>query len=95
MVTQSKYIKKLYKKDKKKKFNEAVFKEYVKIGKRDSTLAFSEDVQKGKAAPSVIAEAQTIAKNWGTRKGSNIKIEKAKKNVLSRLKKKKKNYTNQ
>ena len=95
MVPQSKYIKKLSKKDKKKKFNEAVFKEYVKIGKRDSTLAFSEDVQKGKAAPSVITEAQTIAKNWGTRKGSNIKIEKAKKNVLSRLKKKKKNYTNQ
>ena len=95
MVAQSKYIKKLSKEAKKKKFNEDVFKEYVRIGKRDSTLAFSEDVQKGKAAPSVIAEAQTIAKNWGTRKGSNIKIEKAKKNVLSRLKKKKKNYTNQ
>ena len=89
MVTESRYIKKLSKKDKEKKFNEAVFKEYVKIGKRDSTLAFSEDVQTGKAAPSVIAEAQTIAENWGTKKGSDIKIEKAKKNVLSRLKNKK------
>ena len=90
MVTESRYIKKLSKKDKKKKFNKAVFKEYVRIGKRDSTLEFSEDVQTGKAAPSVIAEAQTIAENWGTKKGSDIKIEKAKKKVYANAYKKKK-----
>ena len=62
-------------------FNKKVFKEYQKIGKRNAAVAFSEDVKKGKAPPSIIGEASTIVSEWGTRKGSNKKAKKAVKNV--------------
>ena len=82
-----KYIKKLSKKDLQKKFNEKVFKEYIKIGDRDAAIAFSEDVRKGKAPPSIIGEASTIASEWGTRKASDKKAKKAVKNVKLKNKK--------
>ena len=83
----NKYIKKLSKKDLQKKFNKKVFKEYIKIGDRDAAVAFSEDVKKGKAPPSIIGEASTIAKEWGTRKGTDRQAKKAVKNVKLKNKK--------
>ena len=68
-------------------FNKKVFKEYQKIGKRNAAVAFSEDVKKGKAPPSILGEASTIASEWGTRKGSNKKAKKAVKNVKLKNKK--------
>ena len=88
MTTKSKpYIKKLSKKDLQKKFNKKVFKEYLKIGKRNWDVAFSEDVKKGKAPPSIIGEASTIASEWGSRKASDKKAEQAVKNVKRKNKK--------
>ena len=83
----NKYIKKSSKKDLQEKFNKKVFKEYQKIGKRNWDVAFSEDVKKGKAPPSIIGEASTIVSEWGTRKGSNKKAKKAVKNVKLKNKK--------
>ena len=68
-------------------FNKKVFKEYKKIGKRNAAVAFSEDVRKGKAPPSIIGEAYTIASEWGTRKASDKKAKKAVKNVKLKNKK--------
>ena len=68
-------------------FNKKVFKEYQKIGKRNAAVAFSEDVKKGKAPPSIIGEASTIASEWGTEKASDKKAKKAVKNVKLKNKK--------
>ena len=68
-------------------FNEKVFKEYIKIGDRDAAVAFSEDVKKGKAPPSILGEASTVASEWGTRKATNKKAEQAVKNVKRKNKK--------
>ena len=83
----NKYIKKLSKKNLQKKFNKKVFEEYVKIGDRDAAVAFSEDVKKGKAPPSIIGEASTIAKEWGTKEGADRQAKKAVKNVKLKNKK--------
>ena len=80
----TKYIKKVSKQE---KFNRKVFKEYLKIGDRNWDVAFSEDVKKGKAPPSIIGEASTIASEWGTGEGSDKKAKKAVKNVKLKNKK--------
>ena len=68
-------------------FNKKVFKEYRKIGKRNWDILTSEDVKKGKAPPSIIGEASTLASEWGTRKASDKKAKKAVKNVKLKNKK--------
>ena len=68
-------------------FNKKVFKEYKKIVQRDFDIASSKDVAKGKAPPSIIGEASTIASEWGTRKSSDKKAKKAVKNVKLKNKK--------